>query len=330
MTTYKKRKERKKKSRKMGKIRKIVGGLEYPPEIINQIKALQKKFPKIKEEEIKAAFIAALKGLRASTETSGFLDTFYKAFEKDEDQNNKNQRAELKSAIHNSLLEILYFPSASKSFGKEGKVKKTNTYSNFAILNSHPDTSMSSIIKKNIQTSEDFIASLLQGREGDPHIKPIFKEKIRIKDQSEINEIAKRHMGEKQQEITDLFRSFIKKREELAAAAAKTAATGGGSKRWRNKRTRKRKYKGGALTEEELEKKLKEFLQKLEENTDDDIFKLKENSYYEKLQELYDFKSKIGVDMEKGDYTMVMPPSTQLYEKDKAIKELQDIIKEAL
>ena len=292
---------------------------------------LSTEYSDMKPEDVQRALVEALEGLRASSTTSGFLDSFYKAFEKED--KSKTQQKELKSAIHNSLLEILYFPSASKSFGKEGKVKKENTYSNFAILNSHPDTSMSSILKKNIQTSEDFIASLLQGREGNPKIKPVFKEKIKIKDQSEINVIAKRHMSEKQQEITDLFKSFIEKREDMAAkAAAKTATTGGRSKRRDNKRTRKRKrkYKGGELTKEELKKKLEEFEGELEIKKNDEIFKLKGTSYYTKLKELYDFKIKIGENMKKGDYEMVMPPSPTLYDKDKPIKELQDIIKEAL
>jgi hypothetical protein len=144
-------------------------------------------YKKRKERKKKSRKVKKFRKIRGG----GLFDAFYTSFEKDDDQKNEDIKAELESAIHNSLLEILYFPSASKSFGKTGKVEKKNVYGDFAILNSNPQTSFIKILKKNIRKSEDFIANILQGREGDPHIKPIFREKIFIKDKSEFNEIIK-------------------------------------------------------------------------------------------------------------------------------------------
>jgi len=164
----------------------------------------------IQKKLFEEALNTAIKVLEQTDTNAGLLNAFYKSFEKDPVAKSKKILDDIEGATDDTLYRFLYFPSESKSFGKKGKVEKKHEFGNVALVTSRPNTSFGTIAKKNMRDAEDFIAQLLQGREGPVKREPVFEEKIKTIDQSPQNATAVKYMKEKQQEITDVLEDFIK------------------------------------------------------------------------------------------------------------------------
>ena len=234
----------------------------------------------------------------------GLLNAFYKSFEKDPDAKSKKILDDVEGATDDTLYRLLYFPSESKSFGKKGKVEKKHEFGNVALVTSRPNTSLRTITKKNIRDAEDFIAQLLQGREGPVKREPVFEETIKNKDQSAKKAIAVKYMKEKQQEITDVLEDFIKQYND------------------KHKNTK-------ILNIKILTDKVKQPSATTATAPPQLNFKGIKN---EELNELIEFKEQINDALKDNDYAMVLENLTnqnpQTIKKSPFITEKDDLIKE--
>ena len=282
-------------------------------EFIAKIKTMDKEKD---QEKINAAIALAIEALEKRKPNNGLSDSFYKAFESQGNAKQKQEEAEIQNASNNSMLKLLYFPSESSYFGEKGKVEKKNTYGNYAIVSSKPNTSFGTMAKKSFQTSEDFIAQLLQGRKGPVKRQPIFEEDILIKDQSEVTEIAKKHMKNKIQEINDIFYLFLDK--PPTQDEDEDEDEGEEEPKIETKEERKKRFQ--QLENTLLSKKNKQDAETSIKGISD---------YFDELKKLHTFREEIREKLEKSDYSMVLPnPKTnitsgELYKMDKQIKELK-------